>query len=82
MGFWHGLYDYDLYQRLHENNCTYEYLEFQDPSDECLMLLDEFETFVDRINIYSVYHKCLDPGPKLFEPKKKQVKVGDQIKEY
>jgi len=58
MGFWHGLYDMTLRNELEENNCTFENLEWENPSDKCIELLNTFDSYTTDINVYDVYRKC------------------------
>ena len=44
IAFWHGLYDIDMYEDFHENNCHEElsFLEFKDVKDIKEACLDLF----------------------------------------
>jgi len=58
MSFWHGMTDFVLKDRLDKCNFTYFQFEYEKLSDDCKAAFNDFNTAVDKINIYDVYGKC------------------------
>ena len=89
MGFWHGLYDLDMYNNITANNCTYYNSRFVSSFGAvCDELMDKFQALVAHVNIYDVYGTCYSSGMKndKFElyasSDMGMVKVGNEIKTY
>jgi len=58
MGYWHGLYDDDLYNQI--KDCDYSYYQFDKDkvTPDCKTALDRFNTLTASINGYDVFGKC------------------------
>jgi serine carboxypeptidase-like clade 1 len=93
MGFWHGLYDMDMYDNIHANDCISQYGAFStDITPTCQGYLDTFNDLTSSINIYDVYGICYMNGGAENQDSDKfelystsnlgMAKVGDEIKTY
>ena len=65
-GYWHGLYDDQMYDKMHANGCPAEFeeYEFKDPeslSQPCREVVDRFNLLTQDINVFDVYGKCYKP---------------------
>jgi len=58
MGYWHGLYDDDLYNVI--KDCDYSYYRFDSAkvTGDCKTAMDRFNTLTGAINGYDVFGKC------------------------
>jgi len=76
MGYWHSLYDTELYDKIKAANCNYEYLDAgnTDFSDECISYLEELYALVEDVNIYDIYGTCwgLGNSPQLYSSRTSQ----------
>jgi cathepsin A (carboxypeptidase C) len=93
MGYWHGLYDLDMYNDIHKHGCPkqYEYITV-DPTKEiseiCEELFLQFQINIQGINIYNIFGKCfgVDPEskPTLYDTESDigYSKVGNDILTY
>lgn len=66
MGYWHGLYDTETYEKMHNNHCPIEYenFEFKDFSKmkkECQEVVNRFNELTKDINVYNIFGKCYQP---------------------
>jgi len=63
MGYWHSLYDTELYDQFKENECDFGGPYMLRASEKCFELLDEFENLVSDVNIYDIFGICYGPAP-------------------
>ena len=62
MGFWHGLYDYDLKLSIEKNNCNFSNFNPNPLSDDCNNDFNRFNELTQNINVYDVFRKCYTNG--------------------
>lgn len=73
VAYWHGLYDKETYDKIHNNNCLedFAYFEWNYPfniKEVCLEALLEFRAKTIDIDIYNLYGPCYnDSGIDSFE---------------
>jgi len=85
MGFWHGLYDYDTYLTMKNNNCDYGNFKLGDLTGDCLTAFERFEELTENINVYDVFRKCYTSttGLEMYgEDNFGVAKVGNELKTY
>ena len=97
MGFWHGLYDTETYNKITENNCEAQYSQFSEEelTAPCIEALIRFEKLTTNINVYGVYETCWSSNAsssaeaetkedhfQLYEPELGLAKVGSKIDTY
>lgn len=62
MGFWHSLYDLDLYDKYQKYGCAkqFEYFEFnyQDIDNNCWDVFNNFTAMTENVNVYDIYGIC------------------------
>ncbi len=59
MSFWHSLLDTETYDKMKVLGCDYSGLEFdEEPSEECMGLVNHFADAVDGVNGYDIFGKC------------------------
>lgn len=59
MGFWHSLYDTKTYKAMKEQKCDYSGVNFDEmPSKECTDMLEKFENYVNKVNVYNIFGFC------------------------
>jgi hypothetical protein len=58
MGYWHGLYDDDLYMAI--KDCDYSYYQFDKAkvTPDCKTAMDRFNDLTASVNGYDVFGKC------------------------
>lgn len=61
MAYWHGLYDTDMYEAIHSNQCNFSNFN-NNLSETCTNLLNKFNDLVQMINVYDVYGVCYTDG--------------------
>jgi cathepsin A (carboxypeptidase C) len=64
MGYWHGLYDDDLYATIVDNKCEEQFERFfQGPyTPECFQAYGRFNQLTSNVNVYDVYGICYQTG--------------------
>jgi hypothetical protein len=72
MGYWHGLYDLDMYNEIYSNGChkEFEYVAI-DPSglsDICAEYFIGFQALTQGVNVYNIYGKCFGVDPESEKP--------------
>jgi len=74
MAYWHGLYDTELYNKIHEHNCDFSGVSFGNLTARCATYLIEFSQLVSDINIYDIYGTCwgLGDSPQLYGSENKK----------
>jgi hypothetical protein len=89
MGYWHGLYDTEMYQSLKDNQCDFSNAQWNtNITDTCNALMDRFNDLTSQINIYDIYGICYATGSKsdqftLYSSSDMGLsKVGNEIKPY
>ena len=85
MGFWHGLYDYDMYLDIQTAKCDYNNFKFGDLSQDCINYLNKFEELTQNINVYDVFRKCYSSttGLEMYSGDNfGMAKVGNELKPY
>jgi len=90
MGYWHSLIDTTTYDRMKELNCDYSGVEFgNNPTGECLDLLNKFDDAVADLNVYDIFGTCWgleaedDSHLNLYHAGEKGIKaIGRQLKSY
>jgi len=71
MGYWHGLYDDDLYKKITDNKCEEQYTRFSDSiSADCLSAIYRFESLTSNVNVYDVYGICYQDTSSLTQTSK------------
>ena len=64
MGFWHGLYGIELYDKYNEWKCPeqFQYFEFnyKDIDENCWSVFTNFTTLTDQVNVYDIYGICYE----------------------
>jgi len=72
MAYWHGLYDIELYEYIHEHDCIKEYGRFDLDilTPPCIAAYTQFMKATAQINVYDVNGKCygMDSDSGCFEP--------------
>ena len=61
MGFWHGLYDQDLYKELMDCDLSYFDFRTESISDHCMNLVMAWMNDTDHIFIYDIYKVMIMP---------------------
>lgn len=66
MGYWHGLYDDDLYNVI--KGCDYTYYQFEPTkiTGDCKTALDRFMELTAKINGYDVFGKCYTSSMQMY----------------
>lgn len=86
MGYWHGLYDDDLFNVL--NKCDFSFAGVKEItlSDDCKAGLARFNDLTSQINGYDVYGKCWKTSDlmQMYETNSDfgLMKLGNEIKAY
>lgn len=62
MGYGHSLYDTNLYEEMQKLNCDYGGSENNRMTTECEVLLDEFSTYTEFVNVYDIFGTCWGRG--------------------
>jgi len=71
MGYYHALYNDELHDKMEADKCDYSMIEFdQNPSEDCMGYLDEFNTLIENVDIYNIF-KPVYPGSLLTQSKNK-----------
>mmetsp|Transcript_4413 Transcript_4413/g.6450 ORF Transcript_4413/g.6450 Transcript_4413/m.6450 type:complete len:291 (-) Transcript_4413:38-910(-) len=74
MSFWHSLLDTETYDKMNELGCDYSGLEFdEEPSDECMDLVNKFGDDIDGVNVYDIFGKCWS------DPSQETVSLPNQL---
>jgi len=74
MAYWHGLYDTELYNKIHEHNCDFSGVSMSNLTARCAAYLIEFSQLVSDVNIYDIYGTCwgLGDSPQLYGSENKK----------
>lgn len=62
MGYWHSLYDTALHNQFKDEECDFTGPYMQKTSDTCMSLLNEFDGFVEYVNVYDIFGTCWGRG--------------------
>jgi len=62
MGYWHSLYDTALHNQFADEQCDFTGPYMQKTSNQCMNLLNEFDGFVQYVNVYDIFGTCWGRG--------------------
>ena len=77
MGYWHSLYNDELYEAIHANNCDFSGTRLQNVTPECMTLLSQFEDLTSQVNVYDIFGICYgpEPNPQMYQAHAKKEDV-------